>query len=356
LAEILSDKLTKGIALDVQKPKLEIRNLKLEIFQGSHPLPSEQNIQATQEIIKLAEGLGEGDLLINFICGGGSALACASEEELKDASIIFQKLTKVGATITELNAVRKHLSKIKGGGLAKMACRAQVVSLVVSDVCGNDLSMVSSGPTVFDKTTKEDAEDILKKYGLDTEDFHLYETPKEQECFKNVRNILFVCNQDAVMAMAEKARELGFEAKIYSLALQGEAMDVFTDINEGIEPGQTILAAGEATVTLEGRPQGKGGRNMEAVLGEVARCQIPDDRCRNSVIMSFTSDGRDNTEAAGAIGDLLTLQNAKKIGLIPQGMLRQNQSFIFFDKVGDLMYVEQRCFNVADLMIVLKGK
>ncbi|MEK7593504.1 MAG: glycerate-2-kinase family protein, partial [Patescibacteria group bacterium] len=229
-AKILGKKLTGGIALDVNKLK-SLKAYKLKTFVGTHPLPSKQNIKATQEIIKLAKSLTGKDLLIAFICGGGSALACASKEELKNSVLAIKELTKAGANINELNTVRKHLSEFKGGGLAKMACSATIISLIVSDVCGNDLSDVASGPTVFDKTAKKDAKKILKKYGLNPDKFNLYETPKakpriersstagDENYFKNVKNILFACNQDAVMAMVSKAEELGFKPKIYSLAL-----------------------------------------------------------------------------------------------------------------------------------------
>ncbi|MCL5004349.1 MAG: DUF4147 domain-containing protein [Patescibacteria group bacterium] len=370
LAKILGKKLNGGIALDIQKPKLKIENYKLKILTGTHPLPSQQNVNATQKIIKLAKSLGKDDLLITLICGGGSSLMCGSEKELKASQTVFKELTKAGANIMELNTVRKHLSEVKGGGLAKLAYPATVLSLVISDVCGNDLSFVSSGPTVFDKTTKKDAEKILKKYfNVRTSDVSrtsdvpklirvLTETPKDKKYFKKVKNILFVCNQDAVMAMLEKAIKLGFSAKIYSLALEGEAMNALLPIVKMVKQKQAIIAAGETTVNLKNRPKGKGGRNTEAVLGAVAQIQNsirqPADQILNNLVfISFTSDGRDNTEAAGAIADELTLRKAKKLKMSPIEFLKQNKSFAFFDKTGDLIYAKKRCFNVADLMFVL---
>ncbi|MBI4993370.1 DUF4147 domain-containing protein [Candidatus Wolfebacteria bacterium] len=362
LAKILGDKLTGGIVLDKENNNDEYRqilrsfeSLPLQIFEGTHPYPSLKNLEATRKIVELAESLDENDLLINFICGGGSALACATEEELTGSQVAIKSLTKAGANIVELNTLRKHLSKIKGGGLAKMACPARVVSLIVSDVCGNDLSVVSSGPTVFDKTTKEDAEDILKKYGLDIKDFHLYETPKEKECFEKVKNILFVCNQDAIMAMAQKAEEFGFSGRIYSLALEGEAMNVIYPMIKEIKNNEALLTAGETTVNLKNRPPGKGGRNMEAVLGALVKLQTMDDDGANLVFMSFASDASDNTEAAGAIGDSLTLKKAKEFSMDPEKFLYDNQAFAFFEKTGDLIFAEKKCFNVADLMLALKA-
>ncbi len=369
LAKILGKKLTRGIALDVNNSGPQTTNYpafgrdpangggKLQTFVGTHPLPSEQNIKATREIIKLARSLRKDDLLITFVCGGGSALMCGSEKELKHSQEIFKYLTEAGADIFELNTVRKHLSEVKGGGLAKMAYPATVVSLIVSDICGNNLSFIASGPTVYDETTNKDAEKILKKYGLKPKKFHFHENPKDKKYFKKVKNILFVCNQDAVTAMMNKAQELGFTVKIYSLALQGEANGVFGPMIQESKKCQATLAAGETTVNLENRSKGKGGRNTEAVLGVISNFHPPvgGPIFKNIVVMSFTSDGRDNTEAAGAIGDSLTLKKAEALKISPKEFLKRNKSFEFFDKTNDLIYVKKKCFNIADLMIILKA-
>ena len=372
LAKILGKRLNKCIALDINKPLLNSKFLILnsKFFVGTHPLPSKQNIKATQEIIKLTKSLNEKDLLITFICGGGSALACASKAELKNTTSAIKELTKAGAAISELNTVRKHFSDFKGGNLAKMACPAKVVSLIVSDVCGNDLSNVASGPTVLDKTTKKDAVAIIKKYLRESAHrsaliFALKETPKDVGCFKNVKNILFVCNQDAIAGTIKKIEELELKARIHSLALEGEARTVFLQMIKNIKFSEAIIAAGETTVTLKNKKSGKGGRNQEAVLGAINifanQSQIKFANIRekinngleNIIIISFTSDGHDNTKAAGVIGDFLTLEKAKKLKLNPQKYLNNHDSFNFFKKIGDLIYAEQKCFNVADLMLVL---
>jgi len=368
LAKILGDKLTGGIAFDVIKyqevrpPKINGNigrsNLpKLEFLTGTHPLPSKQNIKATQKIIKLAKNLKKDDLLITFIAGGGSALACASKEELKASQTVFKELTKKGADIIELNTVRKHLSEIKGGNLAKLAYPATVISLIVSDVPSNDLSMVASGPTVFDKTTKKNAKKILKKYNLLTYEVNrlLRETPKDKKYFKKIRNILFLSNWESVSAMMKKTKRLGFKPKIHSLAVKGEARRALLSMVEKalrLGSGQVILAAGETTVTLDNRPVGKGGRNMEAVLGAISNFQFS--ISKNLLVLSIASDGRDNTEAAGAIGDFSTLKKAKKLKLEPEEFLDQNNSFDFFKKTGDLIFAKSKSFNVSDLMIILR--
>ncbi len=355
LAKILKGKLTKGLAIDVIKPKLEIRNLKLEILTGTHPLPSKQNVKATQKIIKLAKDLKKDDLLIAFVCGGGSALTCANKKELRGEILATKKLTYAGANIIELNTVRKHLPGIKGGGLAKVAYPATVISLIASDVLGNDLSMVASGPTVFDKTTKKDAERIIKKYlHKSTLNNILTETPKDKKYFKKVKNVLFVSNQEPIDAMVKKAKEIGLTPKIYSLKLRGEAKNALRPIIKMAKRGQIILAAGETTVTLKSqianfrfRKLGKGGRNMEAVLSVIPQT-------KNLAALSFASDGHDNTEAAGAIADSSTIIKAQKSNLGPQKYLDRHDSFNFFKKTGDLIFTQQKTFNVSDLMIILK--
>jgi glycerate-2-kinase len=350
LAKILDKKLTKCVALDVEKPAINSKFLILnfEFFKGTHPLPSRQNIAASREIIKLAESLEKGDLLITFICGGGSALFCGSELELIASKTVFKKLTEAGADIFELNTIRKHISEVKGGGFAQIAYPADVISLIASDVLGNDLSMVASGPTVLDKTTIKDAEKILKKYKI--KGLKLIETPKDKKYFKNVKNILFVSNKDALLAMAEKAKKLGFKPKIASFMLKGEAKNALVRLVEKTKSGQAVLAGGETTVKMKKvsgskyEVLGKGGRNQEAVLGALRD---------GAIILSFASDGHDNTEAAGAVGDVLTLKKAEKIKLNPKTFLKNHDSFNFFKKTGDLIYADKKSFNVADLMLVL---
>jgi glycerate 2-kinase len=359
LAKILGKGLSAGIALDVQKPKLEIRNSKLKILTGTHPLPSKKNVRATQKIIKLTKNLKKDDLLITFICGGGSALLCGSGKELKYSQTIFRKLTKAGADIFELNTVRKHLSEIKGGGFAKLAYPATAISLIVSDVPGNNLSMVASGPTVFDKTTKKQAENILNKYlrksAYKSELIRvLAETPKDKKYFKKVKNVLFLSNYGPVLAMAKKAKQLSFKPKIHSLKIHGEAKKSLLPLMEAKKKDKAILAAGETTVKLS-QKSGKGGRNMEAVLAVLTRLMTKDKRLMiNLALLSFASDGRDNTEAAGAIVDISTIKKAARLKLNPQEYLQGHDSFNFFKKTGDLIFVQKKSFNVSDLMILLK--
>lgn len=385
----IKNKIARGVCIDVQIPNSKFlisnKKLKIKFFKGTHPLPSEQNLKATQKLVDLVKNAGKDDLILFFICGGGSALLCGSNSELKSGQKVFKELTSKGANILELNIVRKHLSEVKGGGLAKMAYPATVISLMVSDVLGNDLASIASGPTVYDKSTKKDAERILRKYGLQTTDYRLqlYETIKDKKYFKKVKNILFVSNKDAVDAMAKKARVLGLRAKIYSYNLKGEAKDIFKKLARGMKSGEAAIAGGETVVKLNSKSQllnskqilnlknikfkiGKGGRNQEAVLGFLNRLQTTDYRLRlknkknavahsqSTVVMSFASDGHDNNEAAGAIGDILVLKKAEKLGIKPKDYLKWHDSFNFFKKTGDLVMVKKESFNVADLMVILR--
>ncbi|MFH1346698.1 MAG: DUF4147 domain-containing protein [Spirochaetota bacterium] len=381
LADILGKRLTEGIAVDVMK--LKTWNLKLKTFIGTHPVPSLKNVRATKKIIELAKKAGKDDLIVSFICGGGSALLCGSQKELKASREIFNKLTSAGANIIKLNAIRKHLSEVKGGGLAKIAFPATMISLVVSDVIKNDLSMVASGPTIYDKTTKRDAERILKKYGLLSSATRnlLVETPKakprserssatgDKKYFKKVKNILFISNREPIAVMAEKAKKLGFSSKIYSYHLNGEAKNSLKSLMHLLPRGEVdgaVIAGGETTIKL-GKNPGKGGRNMEAVLAALAQINADKnaDKRRNDLckfayrsakicVVSFASDGKDNTEAAGAIGDILTINKAQKLGLDFEKYLKNHSTFEFFKKTGDLIFADKKTFNVSDLMLILK--
>ncbi|MCX7616117.1 MAG: DUF4147 domain-containing protein [Patescibacteria group bacterium] len=358
----LGEKIAQAIALDKERtlPLSQIRKLKIKFFQGSHPHPSLKNIRAAGFILKTLNQLKKDDLVIYFIGGGGSALLCASQEELRFSRLVFERLTKKGASIKEINTARKHLSLVKGGFLARYTYPATSVSLIVSDVCGNDFSIIASGPTVLDKTTKKDALRILKKY-FSSEEIKkfslasaLKETPKNKKYFSKVKNLLLACNQDGILAMKEKAQSLGLKAKIISLTYQNEARKTFLSFLKKIKKGEVFLLAGETTVKIEGK--GKGGRNQEAVLGAIAWAYQKKFDFHNLLVASFSSDGWDNTPVAGALADEKTLQLVFQRKINPFLFLKNNDSFHFFKKVGGHLKVRRQSFNVADLMMIIKGK
>lgn len=358
LAQVLGKRLTKGIAIDVECPPFPINRFPLTCYLGTHPLPSAKNVKATQKIMHMVGNLASDDLVIVFMCGGGSALAVASDEELQAQTTVFKELTRAGANIIELNMVRKHVSDIKGGNLAKVIHPATLLTLIASDVVGNDMEMIASGPTILDTTTKAGALVILKKYGVAKRAIVLKETPKDARYFKNTKNILFVSNGDAVRAMADMATTLGLKPKIKTLVFEGEAKGALLPIVRTIKKGEAVLLGGETTVTLRDMPAGKkpgrGGRNQEVVLGLLAAHAANPKKLDDIVAVSFASDGHDNTDAAGAIADGYALKAAKRNGQHAGEALAMHASFDFFKKNENLMRVRNKSFNVADLMFVIR--
>jgi glycerate-2-kinase len=258
---------------------------------------------------------------------------------------------KSGATIHEINTVRKHVSEVQGGQLAEIAYPARVVSLIFSDVPGDDIGMVASGPTVLDKTTIEDARAILEKYNIlktcRLDGCNLKETPKDPKIFEHVTNILVVGNTIATEAMRSKADELGYHARVATTTLHGEASRVGPTFIEELENGEAIIAAGETTVTVVG--DGTGGRNQEVVLGALPFIE-------DELLISCASDGIDNSEAAGAIADQLTKAHAEEQRLHPNTYLTNNNSFMFFNLTEDHIYTGITGMNVSDLLVAIKPK
>ncbi len=365
LAIILGKRLTRGIAVDVTLPKNS--NPRVQLLAGTHPFPSEHNVRVTKKIIDLAKTFTNNDIAIVFVCGGGSSLAIGSNQELKNVGFATRALMAAGADIVEMNTVRKHLSLIKGGGLAKICYPARVISLVASDVLGNDTTMAASGILAKDTTSKRDAQRIIEKYlkpsSAKTKLIRdLMETSKDDKFFANVTTILFASNEEAALAMKTEAARLGFRAKIQSLAVRGEAKSIFIPLIKTIRRGEAIIAAGETTVTLnanrstlDARRSVKGGRNQEAVLGALARLTTNDQRPTTKIVIaSVASDSHDNTEAAGAIGDRDVIKKAKKLNLSIKDFLETHDSFPFFHKTGNLIFAKKKSFNVADLMLILR--
>ncbi len=347
IEEILGDKIADGVVLDVNAGVLK----KMRSFKGTHPLPSEENVSVTKQIVSLLGGVGKEDLVLVLISGGGSALLCLPHNIDCDTLIkVTLELTKAGADIYELNTVRKHLSEIQGGQLAKFAYPAEVISLIFSDVLGDDISFIASGPTVYDNTTIQDAEkvlekyDILKKCGL--KELKLKETPKDEKYFLKVKNMIVASNKDALVAMRDKAERLGYESEILTNELSGEAREVGISFAErSKEEKKCFIAGGETTVKIKG--DGKGGRNQEAVLASLP--YLP----KNRVFISAASDGRDNTDTAGALGDSELYSSSLEKGLDVDEYLKDNNSYEFFKKAGGRVETGITGSNVSDLFLLL---
>ncbi len=350
LESILGKLVSGGVVIGTKKGNL--CPVSMTIKEGTHPYPSETNISVTNEMLESLHGLTNRDLVIALISGGGSTLLCNPKnmtcENEKD---IVQKMFKSGATIEELNTIRKHISGARGGMLAFHAYPARVVSFIFSDVPGNDISMVASGPTVMDTTTVGDAKKIVDKYGLSSffPEGSLIETVKDEKYFERVSNQIIVSNDKALDAMKDVAERLGFSTEVVTNTLRGEAKEIGKKIVEmvTIAPPHTVyFLGGEPTVTVS--HEGKGGRELELVLSAVSH--IKDD----AIIVGFASDGRDNCDFAGAICDIMTAQNAKEKKIDPDQYLRENASYKFFETVGDFIMTGETGENVSDLIFAIK--
>ncbi len=357
LEEILGDRISGGLVLDVKENDF-CRLTRIECLKGTHPFPSEANVQASKKILALLSGLSAEDLCLFIISGGGSTLLCLPDDGATclEEKAILGELMKSGAPIGETNIVRKHMSLARGGYLAKQAFPARVVSLIFSDVPGNDLASVASGPTVKDTTTMEDADRILSKYGIlykcGLEHCGLVETPKDDKYFEKVSNILAVSNEKALDAMKEEAERSGRKATIGSAHFSGEAKDFGRAIAEAIKNSakeSVMLYGGETTVTIEG-PAGRGGRNQELALSALESLGEEGEE----VILALASDGRDNGEYAGALVDKSTLAKARALGLDPKNYLEMHNHTELFEKTRDLIVTGDTGANVSDLVIALK--
>lgn len=353
IEKLFGDRLTAGIVLSVASPEHHTLS-KIEMFIGTHPLPSEINEKATKRIVTLLSGCEESDLVIMLISGGGSTLLCLHETPMTclDESILFVELTKQGATIQDINTVRKHTSRARGGGLAKIAYPAEVLSLIVSDVPGNDIEYIASGPTVKDTSTVADAKVILSRYAIATSaTLNFIETPKEERYFKRVTNTLFLTNKDALLAMKNTAEKRGYAVTIVDDHISGEARSIGQAVAEKLHatpPKTVLLYAGESTVTL-GAHTGPGGRNQEIALSALTTLR------GDELVLPFASDGHDNTNHAGAIADSVTREHAESHGLSVHESLENHSSYDFFTKTGDALRTGYTGANVSDLIIAIKN-
>lgn len=345
LEKILESKITQGAVNSLHKIPLKY----IESFAGTHPRATEANVRATKQIIKILENSNENDLIIVLITGGGSALLCGSETELEQGNRLYDSFLSSGKRGIELNIVRKHLSILKGGGLAKLAYPATVLGLVFSDVPGEHFEYVASGPTYKDITTTFDAEKIIKENSLGV--FDLIETPKEDKYFEKVHNFILVSNKIALKAMAEKARNKGLETEIISTELYDKVDEALAKIFSYKKENLLVLAGGEPRIVVK-NTKGKGGRNLHMALSVINKKLIDDD----SVFVSFASDGMDNTDIAGAVVDKNTIDKIEKLGLNIGDYLEKFDSYAVFEKSGDLILTGPTGANVSDLIILITKK
>lgn len=359
IESLLGERLTAGVALDVSNTGGEALK-KTKVLVGTHPLPSETNVQATARVLEFLADKEASDLVIMLVSGGGSTLLCAPQAPMTadDERVLFTALTDAGAPIQDLNTVRKHLSRARGGGLAFAAYPAEVLALVVSDVPGDDIESIASGPSVRDDTTVADSAAVLARYGVaPSPHVALLETPKEAQYFARVHTELFLSGRNALEAMRGQAERLGYVAKVAAAPITGEARELAHKIVSELHAASApcvLLYAGESTVTLGEHP-GKGGRNQELALAAlVPRSDSGVGLAENELILAFASDGLDDTDHAGAIADALTRTHAEVVGVSAEEALAAHSSYDFFAATGDALQTGYTGSNVSDLIIAIK--
>ena len=338
-----------------------------EAFFASHPEPDGRGVEASRKVREIAESLGEGDLLVALISGGASALLAdpAPPIEIGDLKELTQDLLKSGADIGEINTVRKHVSVLKGGGLARLAAPAKVLALLLSDVVGDAPSSIASGPAAPDTTTLDDARAVLERYSIEPPQSiaeHLEnaeETPKPGDpVFDNVTNIVCGGGRHAVEAAAEKARELGYEPLVLSTSMTGDARAIASVsaavVREALESGNpaappcAVVSGGEATVIVRG--DGTGGPNQEFAL----TLAVELDGLDGWAAFAADTDGNDgSTEAAGGLVDGGTAARMREAGVDPVAALEENDAHAALEAGGALLVTGPTGTNVNDLRVVL---
>lgn len=372
LEELLADRLTAGLILVKHGYATPLRTTR--VIEAGHPIPDQSGLEGTAEIIRRLRAASEHDLVVCAFSGGASALLPAPVPplDLSQKQLTTQLLLECGAEIGAINSIRKHLSRSKGGGLARAAYPATLVSLVLSDVVGDRLDVIASGPTVPDDSRFADCLAVVERYGLaprlpgpvwqylkdGAAGLHP-ETPKPGDpIFARVQNVVVGNNHMALLAARGRAEALGCRALVLTSTLQGEARQVgrmLAALGQAVSssghpagPPVCLLAGGETTVTLEG--QGKGGRNQELALAAALALEGSD----RISLLSAGTDGTDGpTDAAGAFADGATCQRARARGLDPQDFLSRHDSYHFFAPLGDLLITGPTRTNVMDIICLL---
>lgn len=354
MTQALADSIQLTDSLIITKHASPLTVEPVTVIEGNHPIPGSDSLAAGRAALKFISQLTQDDLLICLISGGGSALMTAPLIPLDELQALTAALLASGARIDEINTIRRHLDTLKGGGLAQAVNGAQIISLILSDVVGDPIEAIASGPTAPDATTNEGAEAILDKYQISFEKSNFKETVKPNDpIFNNVKNHIIASNFIALQSAKTQAEEQGFSVKIINDKLQGEARDVGRkmailfkeEIKKQARPF-CLLAGGETTVTLKGN--GKGGRNQEVVLGAIEVLR----EMENVMLISIATDGEDGpTDVAGAVAKNESAQRAESLGLSVADSLSRNDAYAFFDQLGDLIKTGSSGTNVNDLIV-----
>lgn len=371
--DVLGAKISSGIVLTKYGHSEGLSRIgRMEALEASHPLPDENGVIATRKILDLARGLDEKSLAVCLVSGGGSALLVSPVEgiTLDEKRLTTDLLLKSGADIVELNTVRKHISAVKGGKLARVIAPARTLSLIVSDVIGDKLDTIASGPTAPDLTTYKDAILVLQRRGIYEKaprsvievlnlgaQGRINETPKDDDpVFRSVTHKIICGNSTAIASAEERARDMGCDVETLAAPVCGEAR-VAAGLLAGLalrhkadKTGRplAIISGGETTVTVRGN--GKGGRNMEMALAFAEAVKGVD----GITFLSAGTDGTDGpTDAAGAVVDGMTISRAESLGINADEYLANNDSYHFFSKAGGLLVTGPTGTNVMDLQITL---
>lgn len=370
---VLGDYLESGII--ISPPGLKAEELRrTKVVYGDHPVPGKNTIAATNEVLNYCKEANNNDLFIVVISGGGSALFESPQKPitLDDLQKINELLLKSGADIKEINTVRKHISRVKGGRLAKLLQPSKVLALIISDVVGDPIEFIASGPTAPDTTTYKDARDVLIKYklwdtvpssvknvilrGLNGE---LPETPKPGDpLFANVVNKVIASNYISLKAMENAAKRLGYRPVIITSMVEGEAREIgkllagvikhLKKYESPVKPPAAVILGGETTVTVKGK--GIGGRNQELALSVAIYAKDVNDY----IFVSIGSDGIDGiSDAAGGIVDGRTYEEATSQGMDPRKYLDNNDSHTLLKSLGRAIYTGRTGTNVNDLMLAI---
>ena len=370
-AAALGERFAGGVVVMPPGPGQELPS-GCRAIAGGHPVPDAGSVAGGRAVLELAEGLGSDDLLLCLISGGGSALMTLPPEavSLADVQATTGALLRAGATIGELNAVRKHLDRLKGGRLARAAAPARVLALVLSDVVGDPLDVIASGPVSPDPTTFAEAVEVLRRRGVRDAvpavvREHLdrglrgeaAESPKPADrCFERVVVRIVGNNRMAAEAAVAEAARRGYAARLLTTELIGEAREAGRELAtsalaeraRGAAGPSCLVAAGETTVTVTGG--GSGGRNQELALGAALALAGSE----GVLLASAGTDGVDGpTDAAGALADGATLERAAALGLDPEAALGDNDAYPFFRALGDLIVTGPTGTNVMDVQVVL---
>ncbi len=333
---------------------------RIQVVEAGHPIPDRRSLEAGRAALRFVSRLQHNEQLICLLSGGGSALVTLPKPgiRLEDLQQLTNDLLRCGATIREINILRRELDQIKGGGLAS-ATQAPILNLVLSDVIGDDLASIASGPTVPNPTTQVDAMEVLKKYHLTPADsiqrsLSKQTTNNQKAAGGPVKSYILGNNLSAVQAAARQAKAEGFHPQILELALNGEASQTgrrlakqLREAAANVQRPFCRILGGETTVTLRGN--GKGGRNQELALAAVDELS----GLRGVTLISLASDGNDGpTEAAGAVVTGETGRRAKNLGMAAEDFLARNDAYSFFDPLGDLLKPGYTGTNVNDLVFL----